>query len=153
MSAVSKRGWGTGIALLFGSFAVFILILVGFASLQKFHLVEKDYYNKELNYQETIDKSSRASQNPDGVIVDYEQLSKILFLTFPGDEKSGVIDGEITFFRPSDEALDFILPVKPDENNIQTVSTGKMAAGLWKVKIDWSIDTTEFYFEDILVIE
>ena len=114
MSVVSKRGWGTGIALLFGSFATFILVLVGFSSFQQFNLVENDYYDKELKYQETIDKINRVRQNPDGLTLSHDQRFKTLTLSFGANEKVAVFDGDITFFRPSNPALDFIIPVKPD---------------------------------------
>ncbi|MEE9554983.1 MAG: FixH family protein [candidate division Zixibacteria bacterium] len=153
MTALSKKSWGTAIAVLFGSFAVFILALVGFASLQRFNLVEINYYEQELKYQEKIDKLNRTHAIPDGITLFHNQRTGILSVIFDFDDSTSTIDGTITFFRPSDSALDFIVPVKPEESGIQSINITGLANGLWRIKVDWRVAGEDYYFEDILVID
>ena len=56
-----KFNWGTGIALVYGAFA---LIMVGVVIRSRQYdpgLVSKDYYNLDLNYQEHFDKKQNAA--------------------------------------------------------------------------------------------
>ena len=48
--------WGWKIALVYTLFALMTLGFVVLGSMKKVNLVEKDYYEKEIKYQEQIDK-------------------------------------------------------------------------------------------------
>jgi nitrogen fixation protein FixH len=50
-------------------------------------------------------------------------------------------------YRPSESALDVTLPLAPDADGTQTISTAKLARGLWRVKVTWSSEGREFYHE------
>ena len=73
--AETKSNWGKGITILISGFVIFMLGLVGFASFQSFNLVETDYYQKEINYQDHIDKVKRTSVLSDGVKISQIQSS------------------------------------------------------------------------------
>ena len=52
----SKFNWGWKIAILYGGFVCFMLVMVFIASNQKVELVTTNYYEEELKYQSHIDK-------------------------------------------------------------------------------------------------
>ena len=51
-----KFNWGTGIFLLYAGFAAVTIALVIFAMTKKVDLVTDNYYDKELKYEEQIQK-------------------------------------------------------------------------------------------------
>jgi hypothetical protein len=53
-----KFNWGTGIVLSFIIFAASILMIVLFPFNQKADLVSDNYYEREIKFQEQIDKMS-----------------------------------------------------------------------------------------------
>jgi hypothetical protein len=62
------------------------------------------------------------------------------------------LTGQIHVYRPSDEALDFILPLKPDTAGVQLIPSGKMAKGKYIIKLDWVSGTTQYYDEEEIYI-
>ena len=139
-----KSKWGIGLFILYGGFVLFMLTLVLYVSFQDMQLVEKDYYKKDLAYHDQIDKRERAQ--------DFRDKMKIDFL--PGEEKimiqfspkiSGEISGVIRFFRPDGAEKDFQVAVDVDSLNIQFVPSRAMARGLWRIKIDWMVDSVEYF--------
>lgn len=117
------------------------------------HLVEGDYYQRELDYQSRIDKLNQAKNHPGGIKWNYDSQADIVTFKFENSLDGSHPKGEILFFRPSDPVLDFKLDIKPEENGIQIVNVDRLAAGLWRIKVDWSLDGTEYYREDILIVE
>lgn len=152
MSQQPKISWGSRIAILYGSFVVFILAVGAFASFQSFHLVEKDYYPRELRYQEQIEKIARGRQGMT-IAPQYDPLKKTVIFRFDRGPGENPISGTILFFRPSDPDLDYSRKIEPDDAGTQIVDVRGLSEGLWRIKIDWSIDTIQYYLEDILVIE
>jgi hypothetical protein len=51
-----KFNWGIGITIFISAFILLNIIFIIFASGQKVDLVTEKYYEKELKYQEVIDK-------------------------------------------------------------------------------------------------
>jgi hypothetical protein len=73
--------WKYKIGLLYGGFVVMILILVVLAYTGKVELVDKNYYQKELNYQKTIDAKQRGYRYLSEFLV--QQNEQELWITFP----------------------------------------------------------------------
>lgn len=145
-----KLNWGTGIAVFYISF---VLILVGFVIFTTFNrvdLVDENYYEKELVYQDNINKINRTKKL--AIPLKIESGNNIVNLSFPDSLNYKSITGDITFFRPSDKKMDFKLKIQPDENGNQFVRTENLKKGLWKVKVDWALGDSAFYNEEIVII-
>ncbi|MFC1475013.1 FixH family protein [Candidatus Zixiibacteriota bacterium] len=155
MSQLSKKNpiWGKGVYLLYGSFVFFILAMVLFSSMQDFHLVEDNYYQKEINYQSMIEKNENylsLAQKPVWMINHQE---KVIILKFPEPFVNDEVTGEIIFFRPSDKAKDINVNLDIDQSGLQIISTENFIKGKWKIKVNWQADDKRYYFEDIFFIE
>lgn len=59
---MKKLNWGWRISILYSGFVVFMLFMVFKTTTVKDDLVTPDYYAKELEYQQHIDKQERANQ-------------------------------------------------------------------------------------------
>ena len=134
------------------SFMLFIIALVIGCLKQNYFLVAKDYYRQEINYQQHIDKvnNSRSKQK----IVDFKNHASAGYVKFQFPhllEKSDLVKGKITFFRPSDARKDVIVPIDLKGTNQQAINVESLEKGLWKVKVDW-IEEGEAYYNDFTLI-
>ena len=145
--------WGWGVALLYAGFALFILVLVGYASLQDFQLVEDNYYEKGITYQGQIDKRTNAAGLARNLSWEFDAANGALTIFFPDDFVRENITGDIALFRPSNAHLDKTLAIAADSLNRQTIDCKDIAKGKWELKIDWAVGERSFYFEDMLIIE
>jgi hypothetical protein len=144
-----KLNWGFGIAIFYIIFVLALVFQVWKSTTYDNSLVEKDYYAKDLAYQDHYTKLVNArSLEQDLRIVELPQKQAVGFY-FPA--QLGPISREIHFFCPSTSQLDFRLPIQTDGAYSQMVPTAKLKRGLWKVKVDWQADGKEFYKEEAIV--
>ncbi|MFQ5498983.1 MAG: FixH family protein [Candidatus Zixiibacteriota bacterium] len=148
-----KSFWGKGVVFLYGGFVVMILSIVFWVSRQNFDLVEPDYYSRELNFQQQIDRIKRTGRLTQSIRVEYDRNSKQLLVRYPSDLLNKGIAGTIHLFRPSDANRDRRVGVEPGVDGIQYIPANELARGRWKVLIDWNAAGIDYYTEESLVIE
>ena len=144
-----KINWGVGIIIFFGVFIAFLTGTLIISSLQNTDLVSTDYYQKELGFQQQIDKSTREKKLTEHLKITQGQST--LALQFPKIQANG-ISGEITFYRPSDKKLDKTIKIKVTEDNLQVIDIREFSKGLWKLKIDWSSGGATYYNEESVML-
>lgn len=143
-----KFNWGTGAFMLFGSFALFMTGLAIFASMQSNELVTEDYYEKELEFEETQKKQEKTA-----LLSTQTKLSIVndkFVVNFP-KEVEGVISGNIVFFKPSSQKDDKSIDFKTASSNYE-LAINEYLPGMYKVKINWEANGVEYYNEDEIVI-
>ena len=145
-----KIGWGMRVTILYCSFVIMILSLVFMAMTQDFHLVAEDYYEREIKYQDQINKLNNSAALPDKLAIQYDSKSANISFSFPEDLRP---KGKIMFYRPSDAALDFELNIRPNKQNNQSISTAQLLKGLWKIKVDWEANGTSYFDEKTIIIQ
>lgn len=144
-----KLNWGTGIAIVYSVF-VLALVFAVFQSTKVDHaLVTDDYYQKDLEYQDQIDKEVNALNLEEDLQVKYADSERAVRFQFPSG--LGDVNGSILFFRPSDKSLDFEAPVRADTAGTQVISTQDLLPGLWKVQVNWNAGGVEYYKEETVV--
>ena len=141
--------WGKGIAALYIGFVVLVLATVVFTFTQRVDLVTDNYYEKELKFQEQIDRLERTKGLPQKLIL--ENNRKEIIIKFPVKPDPGNKD-TIIFYKPSDPSKDVRIPVNADSLGKQTVPVAKLAKGFLKAKILWTSNGKEYYAEEILNI-
>lgn len=140
--------WALGITLLYVGFACFIIGFFVISTFNKVDLVEENYYDKEIAYQQHIDRVKRTKDLPSPMVWKREQDQ--LVLQFPKNLPG--IQGSLKLYRPSDSKNDIVIPIRPDHENVQFVPLDKIEKGLWRVQFDWQSDTIGYYNEDILFV-
>jgi nitrogen fixation protein FixH len=138
-------GWGTRIALFYGSFVALMLFMVYMAFQEDFDLVADDYYEQEIAYQERIDQMTNANSDGQKVIItkgnDGYQLSF--------SEKAEEV--KVHFFRPSDDTKDVLLEEAAVES-ILAVPSSQLIAGKYLVKVEWKANGKTYFQEDDLFV-
>ena len=67
---------------------------------------------------------------------------------------SGVRTGKITFFKPDDSRIDFVVPVDSTSGILsQKVDITQMKKGWWNVQVQWNQEGTPFYSEKKVLID
>jgi len=146
-----KLNWGTGMALLYGGFVVVVLGLAAFTMTKKVDLVTDNYYDKELKYEEQIQKEKNTgSLNLKPEVEIFKDSLKVIF---PESFNSDSTTGALHFYRPSDSDKDAEFQLKLKSNNMQVINTSAFEKGSWKVKINWSYSGTDYYLEKSFFIQ
>jgi len=146
-----KWNWGTKILIAMILFMVLLLTFVFLTTQQTYHLVEKDYYPKALEYQGKIDKINNAKALDEKVRIEKEgDLVKIKFQSFFNFSK---VIGQIVFYRPSDTDSDIAFPIKLDSSGMQLVNSTNMLMGKYIIKIDYEIDGKGYFQEESILIK
>ncbi len=115
-------------------------------------LVRADYYEREIAYQDQIDRLNRTAAFRSEVSVSYELGQQQVALRLPAAHLTGSITGTIHFYRPSNARLDFDLPLALDATGAQSVPTAKLQGGLWKVRVQWTSGGQEYFHNQSLVL-
>jgi len=140
--------WGKSIVLAFVLFAIFIGVLVFVCVREDVSLVTRDYYNEELDYQMQIDRVRNADQlakKPEINLMDGQSLRvEFDFHQFDG--------GKLVFYSPADISEDKTFNLESTSSPFQTFSLGVLKKGNYKVKMTWSANGKEFYFEKSIYI-
>ncbi len=135
--------WGNGLAIALALFAGGLAFAVYKASQQNFDLVSKDYYAKELAYQETIDRKENALSlgktllrlENDNVVIDFPEALE-------GQKASA----SIHMYYVTDARRDFVMTKKNWTVKDLTLPYAKLGSGRWTAKI--TIDGNKGYYFD-----
>jgi hypothetical protein len=145
-----KISWPTGIILALSAFIIFILSFVFKATFlpeYDHHLVSDDYYKDEMNYQQEIDKLNKAAALKEDVTL--TKVAEGLLIKFPAEFDPKKIAGTISFQRPSNDKIDFQLPIKLSSTDF-LISDDNLVQGIWNVKIEWSVNSNTYLFKEKL---
>jgi len=146
-----KISWPAGIVLALSAFIIFILSFVFKATFlpeYDHHLVSDDYYKDEMNYQQEINKLNKAAAlNED---VSLTKVAEGLLVKFPVEFDPEKITGTISFQRPSNDKIDFQLPIKLTTTDY-LILDDQLVQGIWNVKIEWTTNSITYLFKEKLM--
>lgn len=145
-----KWNWGTGITLVYTTFAVAIISFVVYSFKQRIDLVTPDYYAKELIFQEQIEKEqrTRALAEP----LSWERNENTITMQFPTISGISRYSADIQFFNPANASLDHRVSVTADAGRKALISLNKLQSGRYTMKVNWTGGSTKYYSEGIVVI-
>jgi nitrogen fixation protein FixH len=139
--------WGKSIVLCFILFATFVGTMAYKMATAKMDLVQKNYYQSELDFQKHINQVTNAKVYKTMKIMTYQPENQALRIGFP----TPVSKGEVTFFRPSDKTLDFTVPIY--RTSLFQYSTENLSKGRWKVQANWTDGALQYFLEDEFTIK
>ena len=141
-----RFNWGTGIVLAMLIMVSGMIYLVSIAVRQDYDLVDKDYYQKSITYQQHIEKVRKNDALTEKI--KFELSNASLKLTFPNLSTFQEYTGEIHFYSPVAEKRDMTLKINLDKNYIQIIDLKSLQNGRYQVKIDWEAGNTDYYQEE-----
>jgi hypothetical protein len=146
-----KFNWGTGIFLVLTFFILALIAFFIFINNLDINLVEGNYYEKELVYQERIDKINNTSSLPGKIKV--VQEPDMIIIQFPQLDTTIAPIGSLMFYRPSDPEKDFSVPLQLNDSSRQVFDIKGLDKGKWVIKLDWEMGGKEYYYEEGVIIE
>jgi len=147
----SRINWGTGIVIGIIVFVVISITMTVIFMMQDVDLVADKYYEKSLSYQVEIDKQSRTKSLDEQVKINFN--GEIITISVPSNYISKDISGEIYFYRPSNPALDFKLPLQISTKESQIIPVERLEKGFWRLKLNWTMDGKGYYNERAITIQ
>jgi len=145
-----KINWGTGIVIALVVMISGMIYLVSIAVRQDYDLVDNDYYQKSVNYQQHIEEVKNTAALAEKIRL--EQTTDSLKLIFPSLSAIQDYSGEIHFYSPVEEKRDETFKLKLNGNFIQSISLKSLKSGRYTVKIDWSANKVSYYQEEDIAL-
>ncbi|MFN4081534.1 MAG: FixH family protein [Saprospiraceae bacterium] len=144
--------WGTGIALTYIAFVVFMIGAVMVSRRHDPGLVEKNYYELDLHYQAHLEKKQNAAALAVAPKAKYDFAAQRLILQFPPDQAPAA--GVAKLYRGATGAHDRLIRLESAAADGSVVLTAKdLLAGRWRMDLDWqdAKGTPYFYEGDFTV--
>jgi hypothetical protein len=138
-----QMNWGTKIAISLGAFITFIVALGAMMMYSNKEGVEKDYYEKDLLYEQEI-QALRNAQNLSNK-VKFEIEAENLVIYYPKEIQK--YEGKVILERPNNAQKDQVQRMQIDENNRQQVDISRLQKGLWKVQVFWEMNGKKYQSE------
>lgn len=140
-----RIGWGTGIALVYGTFAACTTAFVAFAMHHPVQLVREDYYASSLQHDQkraAIDNAARLAADVLDASDDGESVTIALPAAMAHDAR-----GALRLYRPSDAAADRVVVLALDVTGHQRVRLDGLMPGRWTAQLDWTSGGRAYYRE------
>ena len=142
--------WGIRITILYLGFMALILTLVFTCINNKSELESKDYYARELKYQEQLDAANNA--NALNEPIDYIVRERSVQLLFPKELLTQDFSGEVLFMRPSDATKDKKISLTPGPEGMQMIDPG-FAKGVYRMQIHMKSQAKSYFKEATITFQ
>lgn len=143
--------WPAGIVITLALFLGFMSWTWFYYHSQHIDLVSENYYEKQITYQEQIERIQRARALPQPLRLAYAPERRQLEIRFPAFFLPENVRGYVALYRPSDAGMDISMPLGLDREGKQIIPTARFTAGLWRVKISWEADGLGYYHEEAVL--
>ena len=148
----SRNLWPVGIVVTFALFFAGTVGLVVMACSQKVDLVSTDYYEQELKFQGRIDRVERTRHAAGHAAIAYDAASRSITVSLPPEQSRLTVLGSIELYRPSASGMDLAVRFAPDATGTQRLDASGLAPGLWRVRVSWTAEKENYYFEQKVVV-
>ncbi len=141
--------WGHKIIVVYGVFVLGTLFMVYQSTLQKFDLVQNDYYAAELKFQEVIDASDRAKSIGGDLVVKHAKDSIVILLPsfFNGVKVKGKAQLYYAADKQQDQNFDF-----ETINASAAFKIGQYKKGNYTIKLELIKLGVKYYYEQKIYI-
>jgi nitrogen fixation protein FixH len=148
----SFNPWPLGIVTAFALFLAGTAGLVAMACRQKLDLVSANYYEEELRFQGRIDSRDRARHLIVPAGAAYDPVRERLEISLPPGRGQSRAQVHVHLYRPSEAGLDEQHEVALDSRGGCSLDAAGLRHGLWNVKVSWTIDGLDYFFEQKVVV-
>lgn len=156
MSSDNKTGpfnpWPYSIV---GFFAIAIVAAVAWVTFCVAHsedLVSADYYEREVEYQKQMERMERGQSLAGRASISYDSESGAIRIEVPREHAVLNPEGVIHLYRPSEARLDRTVRLNVNPTGEQRLDASSLKAGLWDVRLEWTVGDDEFFLNEKLSI-
>ena len=148
-----KINWGVGIVIAFGLFITFILyfvVMVQSDSKYDNDLVVEEYYKHDAKFGDEMARIQNAedlAQKPTINVV-----SNGVEIVFPKIFVPKNIKGKVSLYRPSNNKLDFQIPISLSDATTLLIPIKSLVGGRWGVNMEWQYDGKSYLSKETIYI-
>ncbi len=143
--------WGHKILIVIIVFLVAMLGMVFYASMQTNEMVDENYYQKEMAYQNVINaKQNLLNVSSDNVV---SQTMMEVVITLPIGTFEKLEKGHIELMRNDAAAKDVHMDIKAHGNNRYVFPKSDLSKGMYKARVSWVSRGVEYYKEETVFVE
>lgn len=137
--------WGYKVILILVVFVVGIMSMVFVAMRQTNEVMDNNYYERELRYQQVIN----GKKNLDGLsdTVRIAEADGTVQVFFPEASINKLDSGSIEFLRMSNSAADQRISMNATQGIMYQLPADAFAKGFYRVRISWLNNGTNYYHE------
>lgn len=150
METKKEKQWPWGIGLFYVVFVLSLLVFLFFSFYNTWDLVEENYYQKDITYQQQIDRMAHANALSSKPTFVYSKTKKQIVLSMPAQFTPNTLRGKILFFKPADKAKDVSINLICNDQNKQVIPTTQLGSGMWRIKFTWSDAEKSYYMEEVI---
>lgn len=143
-----KINWGTGIALVYGAFVISMVTMVFISRSHDPGLVQNDYYNLDLNYQEHLNGKQHTAALAQKPVVTYNAENKTVEVALP--EGMFASDGAIKMFRSATVSDDMNISLKG--LNKVTIPANDLVGGRWHLELTWTAGGQNYFYDTAITL-
>jgi len=144
-----KWNWGTGIALVYTTFALSTMGFVAFAMSRPVSLVRDDYYEQSLLEDAKRDAvANAAALGPRVTLTRTDDQALVVHL--PAEQARAA--GSLTLYRASDPSSDRVFALALRGDGTQLVPLHGLRPGHWLAQLRWTANGRAYYTEQPLVV-
>ncbi len=143
--------WGHSLTIFIILFLAGMLGMVYYASLQSNEMIDDHYYEKEMQYQSTIDAQKNLMTKSSASMIDQDQDEVII--TFPAGSFEQMENGTIELLRNDAQRKDVDLAIRTNGTDRQLISKNSLTKGMYTARIKWTNAHKEYYREEKLIVE
>ncbi len=136
--------WGNRLLVTILVFIAGMSYLVYRSIRTNYEMVEDNYYNNELHYQQTIEAFKNAGALSH--VLQLKQENKNISLQLPEEMRHKHVAGDILFYCAYDEKKDKRFNLQVNEGGTQELQE-KISPGNYLVKIHWACEGKNYYTE------
>ena len=134
----------------FGLFFVGMASVVVIAATHREHLVNANYYEQELKFQNQIDAVAR-TQNTSATL-SYDSKKCQVTVALDAAQLDKTLIGSVEFYRPSMPELDRQFPLELQADGTQMLDVSRLVAGLWRVRVRWNVGGQDYFLEQKITV-
>ncbi len=147
---ITRNLWPLGIFTAFGLFFVGMATFVVVASTHRDYLVNDNYYEQEIKFQNQIEGKALAEKS--GAQINFDSAQSRVTLALPQTLLTQKISGSLELYRPSAPKMDQQIAIAPKADGTQTLDVSKLAPGLWLVRARWNVGGQDYFLEQKIKI-
>jgi len=126
--------WGHGMAVTLVAFGALIIGLAVGTFRQNIDLVEDDYAESEIRYQ---DRQLRAQRGQElETPLEIAKVGPEIVLRIPGSLVESFDSAKVYLFRPEDQKFDRVYEAAFEADGLMRIPTSDLLPGVWRVVLD-----------------
>ncbi len=137
--------WGNKILFTIIVFIVAMLSMVFIAFKQSNEMIDKDYYEKELKYENIIAASKNLHQLNEAI--ELTQDSMFLNIQLPRQAANNITKGFIEMLKADSQIKDFNKTLVANNSSLIQVEKQRLVRGLYTIRVSWVNNNTPYYHE------